>query len=165
MSEQVQTEKIEDEKEKKKEKVKKEYDLAEEIDEQQIIDEMKGKVIDQYVYDFTMHGRRVIGLSYAGIVAAARKQGNLKITDLQIEEDKEKIIAKAKGKDVQRNFEIFGVATQPKKMVTQYGDYPDNFAFVKAVAKAQRNVLRRLIPETIITEMVKAYKEEREKKV
>ena len=136
-----------------------EYETVESKDEQQIMDEVKGRLVDDLIYDFnTGTGRRVIGLSYSGVVMAARKQGNIHIEDIKIVEDDGKFIAKAKGKDVIRNFEIIGVAMQRKEMDTHKGKLPDEFALVKAVAKAQRNVLRRLIPEAVIKAMIFEYK-------
>jgi len=136
-----------------------EYEVVESKDEQQIMEEVKGRLVDDLIYDFnTGSGRRVIGLSYAGVVMAARKQGNIHVEDVKIVEDDGKFMAKAKGRDVTRNFEIIGVASQRKEMDTRNGKIPDEFALVKAVAKAQRNVLRRLIPEAVIKAMIFEYK-------
>lgn len=135
------------------------YRLVEERDDQQIMDELRGKLLEkEYIYDFKSGSHRIVGLTYAGIVTVARKQGNIRVIEVKISESDEKVIAKARGRDDINNFEIWGVATQLKRIRTQYGsEYEDVFATVKAVAKAQRNVLRRLIPESVIKVKVEEY--------
>lgn len=47
------------------------YQQLDRLDEQQIVAELQGALLDQYVYSFQSGGRNVIGLSWAGVKGAA----------------------------------------------------------------------------------------------
>lgn len=130
------------------------------MDEKQIREQMAGRALEEYAYQFQMGSRTVTGLSFAGVMEVARNQGNIRMIDLQVEDKGDIYFAKCKGRDDKNGLEIFGVATQAKKMTTYKGEIDDPFAIIKAAGKAQRNVLRRLIPETA----AKVYLEEALKK-
>lgn len=122
--------------------------VIEEMDTEQIKQELQGKIIKEYAYQFkTSGGREVTGLSYAGIMAAIKRQGNIRIVDIECKDKDDKYVAKARGRDERRNIELVSIASQPKKFKNTNID--DDFAMQKATAKAQRNVLRRLIDEPV----------------
>jgi hypothetical protein len=120
--------------------------LIEDMDMEQIRAEMAGKIIEEYAYRFKHGSREIVGLSYTGVMAAARKQGNITIEKPEIEETDKDVTVHMVGVDIKNNVRIRSIARQAKFYKT---GQPDDFALVKAFAKAQRNVLRRLINEPI----------------
>jgi hypothetical protein len=133
-------------------------------DEEQIVEELArtdfvSDVLSQYFYCFEHKGRKVVGLSYKGVKQLALRKGNIELKDLELREAKDGYIAIVKARDLERNLEVYGVAYQAYNWPD---GTPDNFAVAKAVAKAQRNALRALIPETLITEAYKRWLERRE---
>jgi hypothetical protein len=133
-------------------------------DEEQIVEELArtdfvSDVLSQYFYCFEHKGRKIVGLSYKGVKQLALRKGNIELKDLELREAKDGYIAIVKARDLERNLEVYGVAYQPYNWPD---GTPDNFAVAKVVAKAQRNALRALIPETLITEAYKRWLERRE---
>lgn len=131
-------------------------------DDTQIIAEMQGDLqaecLKEYFYSFKQGDRRIVGMSYAGVRAVARIQGNIHLEEPIIEEKPKSFVVKVKGKDLARNFEIWGVAVQAKtQQFRGGGSAPDPFPLQKAVAKAQRNCLKCLIPEKVSTTMYAAW--------
>ncbi|MQY68660.1 MAG: hypothetical protein GH150_04685 [Hadesarchaea archaeon] len=128
-------------------------------DEQQILEEMKGKVLDTYFYQFKLRGRIVTGLSYAGCRALAQRMGGLHISDLKIKETEKSWVATCRIHDVRRNLILMGAAMQPKKMRLRDGsEVEDFFSFTKAAGKCQRNAIRACLPEQVITTMYDEWK-------
>ena len=120
-------------------------------DEQQILAEIKGAYLQEFVYDFTVGSRKVTGLSWAGVKEIAYRMGGVRVDDLDIQDKGEYWIVTAKAVDVTRNASRFGVSTQSKTMKLRSGEsVPDDFAVQKAVSKAQRNAIRALIPEVFV---------------
>lgn len=127
-------------------------------DDTQLLAEMRGDLqaecLKELFYSFQSGNRTVTGLSYAGVRAVARRQGHIEIKDIIIEEKQKSWLVKCKGVDKARDFQIYGVSMQPKNIRFRSGDTAtDEFALIKAVAKAQRNALRCLIPERIVARM------------
>ena len=125
------------------EQTEKELDIKDDL---QIEESIRGRIIEEYAYQFRAGGRMVTGLSYAGVMAAVRKQGNIKVLAIQSTEDKDHYKAEATVRDEARNIEVKGFAMQRKFYP---GGMPDEFAFVKACGKAQRNGLRKVIDEAM----------------
>lgn len=135
-------------------------------DEAQIVTELKGeikaRVLSEYFYDFTHQGRRIVGLSYAGVKAIVRKLGSIKVLDLKVEEKSDSWVVIAKARDERRNLEAYGPGWQAKRIRLRNGQLVDDpFALQKAVGKAQRNAFRHFIEEKIIAEAYRAWLEER----
>ncbi|MBW2674016.1 MAG: hypothetical protein JRD89_11470 [Deltaproteobacteria bacterium] len=131
--------------------------MVEQRDEQQIMQEILGDVLRQYVYRFEVGGRVVTNVSYAGIKEAARRRGNVHVTKVEVEETKDgqAVIGKAEVYDLQNNFKTWGVAVQRKRMRLRDGrEVEDDFCVQKAVSKAIRNGLRACVPEKLIAERV-----------
>jgi len=126
------------------------------LDEEQILAEMQGAVLDTYVYSFKSGGRQVTGLSWAGVKAVAAKMGSVQVDLLQLTpgEGGWTCVVKATAPDGSSRI---GAAEQPYEMDTKRGPQPDPFALPKCVSKAQRNAIRALLPESLITEMVRMY--------
>lgn len=129
--------------------------LAKELekrDEEQIMQEMRGEIVRSWVYQFTLAGRTVTNLSYAGVKEAIRRRGNVDIFPCQccykpvhLEERGEEIVAMMKVWDLNNNVKFLGVASARKK---------EPFAWVLAVNKAERNALRKLLPEKAIALLI-----------
>jgi len=126
-------------------------------DEQQILAEIQGKVIDEMVYRFTSGGRQVVGISWVGIKELARQYGRIDVELLELRETEDAWIAVVKARDTERGNGMLGVSTQPKTMETRKGPQPDPFALQKAMSKAQRNAIRALIPETFMKTVIQEW--------
>ena len=123
------------------------------IDDKSIIADMQGHAIEDYVYSFTQGGRKVQGLTLAGINEAANRRGGLEIESIQYKETEDSWQVIAKAVDTITNNSRYGACEQSKKM----GSKTDPFAFTKAVHKAQRNALKQLIPVPVIKEVLSHY--------
>lgn len=140
--------------------------LAERRDEEQIMRELLGEVMRTYVYRFRVGDREVVNVSYAGIKEAARRRGNIHVMRVELDESKDgsAYIAKAEVFDLQNNFKVWGVASQPKRMTLRSGEQVDDpFALQKAASKAIRNGLRACIPEKLLAELIRTWLEREEK--
>ena len=136
------------------------FSIMERKDEDQILAEMKGNVIQEFVYSFNTNGKEITGLSYAGVKQIALEMGGIHCSEPILQEHDGSWICKVKAVDVHRNLEMWGVSIQSKLFRTRYGkEIPDDFAVQKAVSKAERNALRKLMPERLIIEMIKEWKQ------
>ncbi|MEM2618981.1 MAG: hypothetical protein QXR87_05235 [Candidatus Hadarchaeales archaeon] len=128
-------------------------------DEEQILQELSrsdfaSEVVSQYFYEFTTKdGRHVIGLSYKGVKQLILKHGGIETERPERLEAGDKVIYLVRAKDKIRDITAWGVGTAPR-------DAP--FAEQLALAKAQRNCWRVFLPETIISEAYRRWKERRE---
>lgn len=135
----------------------------ERMDENQILASLAGDVIQEYIYQFKdSRGRQIAGLSWAGTKEIAQHRGNIVIENIDIQDRDDYIRVVAKATDLDRNVSMFGGCHQPTKMKIKqegggYVSIPDDFAFQKAIAKAQRNAIKNLIPATLITKLMKEY--------
>lgn len=136
------------------------YEMMERLDEDQIVEEMKGLKPETMIYQFTVAGREVKGLSYAGVREAARRMGYLELFDLKVEDKGEHWYATVRGRDKIRDITIYGVSHQPKKIKLRDGtEQEDPFAYVKCANKACRNALRALLPEKVVNETIEYFLE------
>jgi hypothetical protein len=135
------------------------YDLINQRDDEQVLLELRGGFLDEFVYSFPTKEGRVTGLSWAGVKEVARQMGNISITDLDITETDTTYRVKAKAKDMDRNVTMFGVTEQTKQLMLRTGEtQADTHALSKCVSRAQRNAIRGLIPEMFIKEMIEKYR-------
>jgi hypothetical protein len=114
-------------------------------DENQILSEMRGEILEDLVYDITISGRRVVNLSYAGIKEAIRRRGSLEIIDFKTEETESTIRALVKVRDLQNRIDVLGASEADKSKP---------FAYTLAVNKAERNAFSKLIPAKWLATMV-----------
>jgi len=142
--------------------------LMDKEDEKQIIAEMRGEILKTYVYSYTDKGRKVTGLSKAGIDAAVKEAGAhgeaMRILDKQVyrDEDCYEVIVTAgrfvvdksgSGKEI-----LLDTTLGAKRQMKKYPNGKINpFAFEQAVVKAERNAKRKLLPEKLISELIKEY--------
>jgi hypothetical protein len=130
-------------------------------DEEQIIQEMRGQYIEEFVYQFRIGGRTVTGISWAGIKEVAYKFGGIQVELVELKETENAYTVIVKAFDEKNNASRLGVSMQPKKMKLQSGEMVDDeFALQKAVSKAQRNAIRPLIPETMLKIYIEKFIEE-----
>jgi hypothetical protein len=129
-------------------------------DDAQVLAEMEGKYLAEFVYSFDQGSRKITGLSYAGVKEVARSAGNIGVEDLIISETEKTYRVLAKARDSTRNMVMYGVAEQPKMLRMRNGDMVEDLhGLSKAVSRAQRNALRVLIPELTIKKMIEKYLE------
>jgi hypothetical protein len=124
------------------------FRLSELQDEKQIIEEMRGEYVSSFVYRFTAGGKEIVNLSYAGVKEAIRRRGGVDIVDWKIEDVDDEYRVVVKARDRVNMIECLGAATCKKSAP---------FAWVLAVNKAERNALRKMIPEKLIVILVKEY--------
>jgi len=139
------------------------FEVFEAMDEKQISDEINGVFIKTLVYQFEdSNGRTVTGLSVRGVEEAARfmvKHG------YEIFADKASITEET-DKEFRSSCKVTYVATNGKKMET-YGysrtlkrfmnGKTNEFAYVQALSKAQRNALRTSIPEKMMSTLIEKF--------
>lgn len=116
-----------------------------EFDEQQILAEIKGQIVEPYFYKYTKGDTEVTALSYAGVRFVAGKmadQGELLVLDHSEVTETDKFYH---GKAVVRNKAtglIFVGMSEVSKTVP--------FAYILAWNKAERNGFRKHEPENVI---------------
>lgn len=141
------------------------------LDDDQIIQEMKGAALTEYVYEFTSGGKTVRGLSKSGTDDASRfmavKYGEiLREVDSWLEKEdveagyfkalvKRFMVNQKDGSTVEMDSAI-GHKRQPKK--DQYGKV-NQFWYEQGGQKALRNAKQKLIPETIKLAVIASYVE------
>jgi len=143
--------------------------LMDQEDEKQIIAEMQGEIIKQYVYSYHDRGRVVEGLSLAGINAVSIHMAEtghpMRVIEQNITEDAEfiKAVIKVGRYSVKNDGTEVGLdsAYGAKRQAKFYVSGKENpFAFEQAISKAERNARKKLIPEKVIVELMKQYKNE-----
>lgn len=136
------------------------YDMINQRDDEQVLLELRGGFLDEFIYSFPTKQGRVTGLSWAGVKEVARQMGNISIEDLQIKDNNGTYQVKAKARDIKRNVTMYGVTEQSKTLKRKDGtEEPDTHALSKCVSRAQRNAIRGLIPEAFIKEMITKYQD------
>ena len=133
------------------------------LDDEAIVAELQGQIVDTLAYQFEKDGQTVTGLSKAGVDAVCRemaKQGEvIRELELNVLDTGEDYVAHVKAGRyiIQINQQtgesrevlldtVFGVKRQPKK----YDNGKTNpFAYEQAVSKASRNAKMRLLREDL----------------
>ena len=139
-----------------------EFAIMERKDEEQILAELKGHYLEEFVYSFEHAGRRVIGLSWAGVKECAYRMGGIDVVDCRVEDKGDYWLVLAKAVDRTTGSGRYGISTQPKKMKLKDGsEQEDLFSLPKALSKAQRNAIRGLIPEQYIKTFLDHYLQEK----
>lgn len=154
------------------------YVLMDAEDDQIILAELGGAMIEHCVYSFEQDGKKIVGLSKTGVDAVCVEMANSKnmiyeVVDSGVREDPEYFFVDVK---VERSRLLFtkdgefkgkvpmGSATghkrQAKQMRTKFGVKDNPFAYEMAFSKAERNAKMSLIPKPFIIEMVKKFQGE-----
>ncbi len=129
--------------------------MTEKRDEDQILAQMRGEVLGTYVYSFVQSGRQITSISYAGVKEAIRRRGNVSFypctcchREIHVEETGDEIRANVTVWDLTNNVKFLGAASANKKLP---------FAYTLAVNKAERNALRKLLPEKALALMIQEF--------
>lgn len=129
------------------------YHQMDRMDEQQILDEIKGASLEKLVY---ISGN-IKMLSLAGVREAVRRlnaggQARIRITDREpiVTETDDYVEVRVYAEDALNGGGSWGFKRQDKKTAR-------GFALEMALSKAQRNALRSLIPEQWVVEMLSAF--------
>jgi len=131
-----------------------EFSIVEKRDEDQILAELEGQVIEEYFY-VTSHKKTVI--SYTGIKEIARIQGNIETDLVDIKETDTSWIVVIKATDKENGNSLLGTSVQSKLMDTRDGEKPDEFCYQKAFSKAQRNAIKSIIPEAVFAKALEEW--------
>ncbi|RLC94651.1 MAG: hypothetical protein DRI39_02140 [Chloroflexi bacterium] len=159
------------------------FEVMERVEDEAVIQELRGEVIETLVYEFTdRDSRRVVGLSKAGVdrVASemAMKGEVLRELDFELIPDSDSVTAVVKagrfavsqdGREILLET-VFGTKRQPRKReiyvrgkdgkpIIKDGQplrrlEDDPFVVEVAMVKAARNAKRRLMPESLITKVI-----------
>ena len=134
------------------------FEIMEKRDEEQILAEAQGHIIEEMFYKFPIDGKTVTGISWVGTKEIARRYGGIKMGVPQVTDLGDQYACTVQATDVKNDVTLVGSSLQPKNMMLRNGEEkPDRFAYTKAVSKAQRNAIRALIPETFLLEMEKSF--------
>jgi len=117
-------------------------------DEDQILAEMRGEILEDLVYDITIQSRRVTNLSYAGIKEAIRRRGHVEILEYRTEETDKEVRAILRVRDLDNRIDVLGASSAAK-------DKP--FGYTLAVNKAERNAFAKLIPARWLAVLIDEY--------
>ncbi len=135
-------------------------------DEQQILAELAGETIDEYIYEIfdKKTKKRTVKLSWIGTREMGRAKGNIALSNPIINDNDGYIRIVVRGTDLKRNFSVFGGCHQPKQQKVKIYDesgteigsqlQDDPHYFTKALSKAQRNVIQAVIPANFMARMV-----------
>jgi len=124
-------------------------------DENQILAEMRGELVEDLVYSVDIQGRRVTNLSYAGVKEAIRRRGNVEILEVRTEETPDAIRGLVRVRDHDNRIDVLGVSSSEKGKP---------FAYTLAVNKAERNAFAKLIPAKWFAVLIEEYLQRRQGK-
>ena len=127
------------------------YQMMDKKDEEQILAEIKGHMIEEYVYEFMVGGRKVTGVSYAGVKAMVTRRGGYEIISDTIIKEEGYFLAKAKIQDKQMDLQGLGLGECA---------IHEPFARQKAMGKALRNAYRSIMDEGQFIAFIKQWKEQ-----
>lgn len=129
--------------------------LTEKKDEEQIISEMQNHIAQSWVYEIEVRGKKVTSLSYAGVKEAVRRRGNFRFQPcsccgktVHVDQDDKEYRVQVTVHDENRNVMFLGAGQAYKNLP---------FAWVLAVNKAERNALRKMLPEKQIALLIEQY--------
>jgi hypothetical protein len=141
------------------------FAIAERSDEDQIITEIKGSVIKDYVYKFKQGNKTITGLAYAGVKRIVTKMGGISIVgmpEFNIPNDRppkmgEYIECTIKVHDKVRDLDGIGMGDA---VVAAH-----NIRFVKRIvlSKAIRNAWRSIIDEALAVTIINEWMEKHKK--
>ena len=143
------------------------YEMLDKRDEQQIIQTLQGRYLDEFIYSFTdKAGKEVVGLSWLGVQEASREYGGIRvpIDKVQRKETDGEIEFLVEAIDERTGSSRLGLKCQPKKKRLKTGFLLDDpFYKETCLSKAQRNAIRALLPQTLIKEWVERHRTKNKK--
>lgn len=149
------------------------YSIFEARDDAQVVDTLKGRYLEEFVYRYCRRHKSVdgklppectctdavVGLSWVGVQEAAREYKGIQVPVEKVvkKETDESVEVFVEAIDTKSGSSRIGVACQPKQMRLRTGQIiNDEFATAKALAKAQRNAIKSLLPGSLIKAWVEA---------
>ena len=137
-------------------------------DEEQVVAEIKGDLIETMAYEFVVSGKKVRGLSYKGVNAVVRTMNSRGIARITCPPFPRPLYAEIVDEEGDQAWECevyavdevagggaWGRASQKKQMKLKDGGLrPDTFSKTKALSKAQRNAKQALISEQLRAELL-----------
>ena len=150
------------------------FQLMDRLDEEAILEELSGRITDQVCYEFectdktTATGKRLVaGVSWKGAMEMANSVKNIgadpsvkPVGDIR----NGNMFVMVYCKDSLNNVGIWGSSFAPamrkiwSKEKNVYIEVEDNFAFIKAMNKAQRNGILALIQNTLKEEFIQGWR-------
>ncbi len=145
------------------------YERMDLFDEQQIVDDINGRIPDaatKMVYSFLdkQSGKEITGLSWYGSKAAEREFNRRKLTQISITD--KAIISQGNGYvdvgvyayDAKNKMGSWGFSRGFDQGKRRDGSaYEDRFPSAKAASKAQRNAVNNLLPAEKVAKMIQAW--------
>jgi hypothetical protein len=129
-------------------------------DEDQVLSQIEDRMDKVLMYDFSRGGTRVVDLSVNGVFECVRLlnatgharigvvEGSLSVA-VEAGDDGPEYVVDVAARDEVSGLTLYASATEPRMMSTRNGPKRDPFARQKAISKAQRNALKRHIPERL----------------
>jgi hypothetical protein len=114
-------------------------------DESQILAELTGELVQDFVYSIRVGDREVTNLSYSGIKEAIRRRGHVEILDTHIEQDEREYRAIVRVRDLDNAIDVLGASTCERGKP---------FAWTLALNKSERNAFAKLIPQKWMAETI-----------
>ena len=131
------------------------WEIQEDVDDAVASNVTTPEMLSEYVYEMTLGGRRVHGITAAGIAHMAL-ENNISIESCEREETEEHIAYTAWAIKLDTDQRSCGYFSQKKNTS---GHIPDEFAGAKAMTKAKRNARKDLLPATLLSEAISMFVE------
>lgn len=139
-------------------------------DEEMVVAEIKGELLQTMAYEFSVGGKPARGLSYAGVNSAVRSMNARGVGRIVCPRDPRPQFEEVTDEEGDPAWQCvvyaedqlvgggaWGLATQKKFMKRRDGnETADTFSKTKALSKAQRNAKLALIPEGLKAEIIAA---------
>jgi hypothetical protein len=126
--------------------------VFERMDEEQIVSELtESSAFPDYVYEYEVNGKKIIGISIAGVRAIVQRKKWIEIREWVIEKDSDLKMwhATVKVRDAATGLEALGTASC---------EMAKPFSRTIALNKALRNAWRHLIDDESIRELIREYR-------
>lgn len=147
------------------------YVATEQADDAQIANELIGTLADKYAYSFEQEGKKVTGLSTAGVREVVRHiNKNSKKIGMKLVLDRERFDIKETEQNGQKGIQVVawaldmitgmpypGTKFEPYVKTGRKGTYANTFALEKATSKAIRNAFRGLFPEKVVVDLIAGF--------
>jgi len=138
----------------------------ERADEETIIQNLTGEFgAENFMYHYPIKGGDVFGIGVDGAKEIARLLGNIEVLpDIKVDKDSDPdyIYAMVRARNAVNNVTLVGVGRQCKYYLTE-GNIPtdriNEYAFVIAVTKGQRNAILSVAPQETIAKIIQSFKE------
>jgi hypothetical protein len=126
------------------------------LDDDQILESLAGNLSEQYAYSFKVSGKQVEGLSWRGYMELLTRRGGYRFSKPEVEDAGDHWRAYAEVTDLIQNVTVWAGTHQAKNRRVKEGNgyriIPDDYAFEKAISKAQRNAAKNVVPQYIQAE-------------